>query len=618
MGLVVESDHKKLLPPPSNTARILKTKAVDVIESWYQKYGSHYKKLDLGYHYLKRIKHVEFDALRNRSLVERRHAEDREQRKQRLLQKKVDKVEGEIADQIGHMELCITEMNNCLKLLLPHPDNYEVHGVELSDAMDSRIESRAQETKRKDGNKQKTNDNASFISNKSGGISDEGQGNPDADIVTDKSADICNNDADVNDADNENNIVDDDDTNSDVLKDHGLGSRTYEISIKVNDMQPSVDETEDNAIVLETAREMNKEIIHQYIPMVNKWLQIFSKAGYNQQRIQSVIDLKGQLRSAKDKFSELNILPLKDLSNNVDDADDGNSDDDDDDDEFVDVPEKEGIEYIPPEKRAEYGLEPLQEKSNQKDTSLTNDECTAESSQIDDEGFLKKYGFTLKDAEDPTSHARALLEARKKYGDVEVAAQTTQSSTSAPDVSTSTSQDDDRRRKLLDKAPVISFDMDLYHWEDPNYDPPKIIRSHNYNNHWASKDAETEQVFEKAKGSMLQRKISFGGKFEPVKWSCRAPLPSGKLCPRKDRHKCPFHGIIMARDDTGKPVSENSSSVSTASTPSASVTNQNSESWKDIQHEIEAATAEQNYDYYDYYYYRKTHFITGLPSEEPE
>ena len=33
------------------------------------------------------------------------------------------------------------------------------------------------------------------------------------------------------------------------------------------------------------------------------------------------------------------------------------------------------------------------------------------------------------------------------------------------------------------------------------------------------------------------RKIVFAGKFEPVKWSCRAPLPSGRLCPRRDRLK---------------------------------------------------------------------------------
>merc|ERR1712150_59122 len=32
---------------------------------------------------------------------------------------------------------------------------------------------------------------------------------------------------------------------------------------------------------------------------------------------------------------------------------------------------------------------------------------------------------------------------------------------------------------------------------------------------------------------------------------CRAPLPNGKLCPRMDKVKCPFHGKIVDRDVHG-------------------------------------------------------------------
>ena len=38
------------------------------------------------------------------------------------------------------------------------------------------------------------------------------------------------------------------------------------------------------------------------------------------------------------------------------------------------------------------------------------------------------------------------------------------------------------------------------------------------------------------KESMKSRSIPFVGKFQEIKWACRAPLPSGKLCPRKDRY----------------------------------------------------------------------------------
>jgi hypothetical protein len=36
---------------------------------------------------------------------------------------------------------------------------------------------------------------------------------------------------------------------------------------------------------------------------------------------------------------------------------------------------------------------------------------------------------------------------------------------------------------------------------------------------------------------------------------CLAPLPSGKLCPRQDKVKCPFHGKIVERDMYGEPIS---------------------------------------------------------------
>ncbi|XP_054167327.1 UV-stimulated scaffold protein A-like [Oppia nitens] len=37
---------------------------------------------------------------------------------------------------------------------------------------------------------------------------------------------------------------------------------------------------------------------------------------------------------------------------------------------------------------------------------------------------------------------------------------------------------------------------------------------------------------------------------------CNARLPSGKLCPRRDSIKCPFHGLIISRDSTGDPIDE--------------------------------------------------------------
>jgi hypothetical protein len=71
---------------------------------------------------------------------------------------------------------------------------------------------------------------------------------------------------------------------------------------------------------------------------------------------------------------------------------------------------------------------------------------------------------------------------------------------------------------------------------------------------WQPSDREGETV-EAPDGvaSLRTRIIEFSGKFEPVKWSCRAPLLSGKLCPRRDRYKCPLHGKVIARNNMGNP-----------------------------------------------------------------
>lgn len=37
--------------------------------------------------------------------------------------------------------------------------------------------------------------------------------------------------------------------------------------------------------------------------------------------------------------------------------------------------------------------------------------------------------------------------------------------------------------------------------------------------------------------ALKNRSISFAGKFEAVKWKCRAPMPNGKFCERMDRFK---------------------------------------------------------------------------------
>ena len=139
LELTVESDFSVRLPPPKSAAEILKQKALEAIEKWNQKFGSHYKKLALGYTYLKRVKHIEFDTVRSRSVAERRRSEERETRRRNHLQQKLALVDNQISEMEGEIKLCLTEMENCFKLLLPHPDEYEVHNTTGAGDVDSEM-----------------------------------------------------------------------------------------------------------------------------------------------------------------------------------------------------------------------------------------------------------------------------------------------------------------------------------------------------------------------------------------------------------------------------------------------------------------------------------------------
>lgn len=44
-------------------------------------------------------------------------------------------------------------------------------------------------------------------------------------------------------------------------------------------------------------------------------------------------------------------------------------------------------------------------------------------------------------------------------------------------------------------------------------------------------------VLQNEMAAVLNRTFHYTGQFVPVKWKCRAPLPSGKLCERMDRVK---------------------------------------------------------------------------------
>ena len=56
--LVSEINADYPLPPPKQAAKILKSKTIEFVHKWHEKFGDAYKKLALGYNFLKNCKKV--------------------------------------------------------------------------------------------------------------------------------------------------------------------------------------------------------------------------------------------------------------------------------------------------------------------------------------------------------------------------------------------------------------------------------------------------------------------------------------------------------------------------------------------------------------------------------
>lgn len=66
------------------------------------------------------------------------------------------------------------------------------------------------------------------------------------------------------------------------------------------------------------------------------------------------------------------------------------------------------------------------------------------------------------------------------------------------------------------------------------------------------KEKQTKEIEPSASSSSLATHALPGSPTGETR--CRAALPSGRLCPRRDKVKCPFHGTLIPRDDQGLPL----------------------------------------------------------------
>ncbi|PIA18363.1 hypothetical protein COEREDRAFT_96064 [Coemansia reversa NRRL 1564] len=108
--------------------------------------------------------------------------------------------------------------------------------------------------------------------------------------------------------------------------------------------------------------------------------------------------------------------------------------------------------------------------------------------------------------------------------------------------------------KLRESAPVVSYGPDLAYWgrSEVNANTSGFEIRHRFLG-----SARDEPVMsDAARQSLQMRAVYYPEPERTVIKACRAPLENGKLCPRRDLVKCPFHGLIIPRNEQGRPLSE--------------------------------------------------------------
>ncbi|XP_019849405.1 PREDICTED: UV-stimulated scaffold protein A-like isoform X2 [Amphimedon queenslandica] len=261
---------------------------------------------------------------------------------------------------------------------------------------------------------------------------------------------------------------------------------------------------DDNETLIATLRERYKLAVKTYLPRINKWIEWFTKAG-QEALLKEAIDLKAQVLAAKGKYAELDIKGLE--QEEEEDSSTG--------------PTDLAPPSYPPDSIAAHcssllpwttAVASYHKTPVGLEEDLASDPTTPQA-QMKAKGLLQQQSATI-----PPGPAKG------------AASGSSQTSSAA----------------------TVPFDVDLLHWGDsrqPSIMPTAMDSLHRY---WCAEPDLT--VSEDVMASLSHRSITFAGTFQPVERSCRAPLPSGSLCPRKDKIKCPLHGVIIPRDEHGDPI----------------------------------------------------------------
>ena len=414
------------------------------MHEWKLKFGSTYRKIEHGYNYLRQVKRASFNDIEGRSELERRREEEKTLKMNNIWKERVKKVRQEMEDRHADIDDCLTQLNNCVELLLPKNENF-LFGE-----------------------------------------------------------------------DEQPNAAEDDDDDDLELKHHGILDTSTKISIDIN-LEIKFKITEDNKEIFSNLRDQHSLFSNKLYPMIKKWLVTLTKAGENcdPSFLRKVIDLKVSFDNTETKLKPF-ADQLQISKHNINEIDDDDDDSDEDAKDFIEVREKSGYEATVRAEDHLLGIDFYSRPSTSKAFDAAN---TSSSSSSSSTSILKSKKVEYKPI--PLKPEEYIQNNQLQSSPIKILANTLQCKWSG-----CSSREDDVIEVQGPSSTPIEIPGEL-----------RILLCKNVLR-YCSDFQNVEFIL---------------GQFEDIKWTCRAPLPTGRLCPRMDRFKCPLHGKIVPRNNMGNP-----------------------------------------------------------------
>ncbi|KAF9131670.1 hypothetical protein BGW39_001481 [Mortierella sp. 14UC] len=484
--------HQHPLPPPVIFAEKTKKLAISLTNEWHAKYGPVYKQIALGYEFLRYHLKVDFTNLVPVT-DEARSAEQRAQEElsRRIRQRKYEKAAVEVEEMSDDIQDNVRKMGSCFDILVPKLDDENALNAIFGASL---------------GNDKKHQD-------------DEIEGSR---METD-----------------ENDVEGDDDEAATAWQQqydpmgvyaNALGTNRYKLTINVNKDNPvDVQESEDNSEVFTTLRECYRLIVKKHWPKISEWMDVLMKADHEpgEQRaeydrlLKKAIDLKKSVADAKGKSEDLGV--------NMNTMYGPYEQDSDEDDEELEEVEVSVASNSRNNTNNSKGKQPIRKQQRSEPKKTKNSVFSMHGQDIleDDPTYAGgTYVTPVRPVARPdTGKAKAIKSDPVLEGD-------------------------ETREELLARAPLIPWDDDLALWDkkDMAFNTSGLEYSHRFLGVGDGSNLVSQDTLDR----MKMRIRIYNPELPKEIKACRFPMSNGRLCMRRDLMRCPYHGLVVPRDELGQ------------------------------------------------------------------